>query len=209
MKREELVGRKFGRLTVMEFSGKNKFRNLKWICVCDCGCEKEVFGYRLKSGETQSCGCLHKERQRERVKHGYSRRGAVTTTYKTWRSIKDRCFNPTQDNYKYYGGRGITVCERWLDKEHGFENFLADMGEQPDGLTLDRENSSGDYTPENCRWITQQEQCNNQRANHRVTYKGKTRTIAEWARFLGIHYCTLWARINSYDWSLERAFNTQ
>jgi hypothetical protein len=94
-----------------------------------------------------------------------------------------RCYNPNRDGYKNYGGRGIKVCERW----HIFENFYNDVGDCPEGLTLDREDNNKDYAPENCRWATNKEQSNNTRRNHRVTYKGETKTLSQWAQDLGIN----------------------
>jgi hypothetical protein len=116
-----------------------------------------------------------------------------------------RCTNSNYTYYKDYGGRGIKVCDRWLNS---FEDFLADMREAPKGLSLDRIDNNGDYTPENCRWATIKEQCNNTRCNHLLTYNGKTQSISQWANELGTKWITLYKRINTYGWSVDRALST-
>ena len=142
-----LIGKKFSKLTVIDKS-KKKYH---WICECECGNIKDK-QYKLTSFRTKSCGCLRKGN----IKHSYS----LSPTYKSWQSMKTRCLNSNNDNWKYYGGRGITICERWLES---FENFLADMGERPKDTTLDRINSEGNYEPSNCKWSTIKEQINNRK----------------------------------------------
>lgn len=122
-----------------------------------------------------------------------------TSTYNIWLSMRQRCINPNNQAYDRYGGRGIKVCDRWL---HSFENFLADMGERPRGLTLERIDNDGDYGPGNCRWATYKEQGCNQRSNNRLTFQGETLTVAQWARKLGVRDQFLRVRL-SRGWSVE------
>jgi hypothetical protein len=138
------------------------------------------------------------------LKHGYAKRGAKTPTYKTWESMIRRCTMPSQDSYPIYGGRGISVCERWRD----FENFLADMGEKPDGMTIERNDGDGDYEPGNCRWASQQEQQRNRRGNRFLTHNGITATVAEWSDRTGIKSATIRTRIDKFKWSAEEALRT-
>jgi hypothetical protein len=127
--------------------------------------------------------------------------------YDTWRNMKSRCGNPRNARYADYGGRGITVCDRW---KNSFENFIADMGLPPSPAhSIERGDNSRGYEPGNCRWATDVEQTNNQRSNVLIEYDGKTQTIAQWARELGINYQTLRQRIQRYGWSVERAFSSQ
>ena len=196
-----LSGQKFGRWTVLEFSDitKNKYY---WNCICDCGSVKRVASSSLKSEGTKSCGCWKKERQ---LKHGQAKFGLTTKIYKTWRDMKDRCNNPNNTAYKNYGGRGIKVCVRWLES---FENFYADVGDCPLGMSLDRKDNNGDYTPKNWRWATSRGQNNNRRDNHWVPFRGERKTIAQWERDLGMSKDTLKSRLNKYGWSIERALTT-
>lgn len=154
----EMVGEKFGRLTVREFAGI-KGRKAIWLCDCDCGKSHSAVGSNIRNGQTQSCGCLQRETTgRLKLSHGKCK----SPTYRSWASIKSRCYNPNQQCYEKYGAIGIRMCDRWLES---FENFLEDMGERPEGMTLDRENPFGDYEPWNCRWATAETQSLNKRGH--------------------------------------------
>jgi hypothetical protein len=207
--KKDIRGQKFGRLLVLELAGKSKNRTYNWRCRCDCGEEIIVRGDQLRDGHTQSCGCFNQEQREEPKKHGHSINGRKSKTYGALVGAKSRCYNSNNSYYPSYGGRGIKVCQRWLDEEHGFENFLVDMGECPsEELSLDRINNDGNYEPENCRWATIEEQSNNKRTSHFVTYNGETKTLTQWCRILGIKRHTLDSRLRSPLWSVERAFTT-
>lgn len=125
------------------------------------------------------------------IRHGHSRRGAITKTYRAWRYMIQRCERPKNPVYKYYGGRGITICPEW----HRFDNFLADMGCAPVGRSLDRIDNNGPYCKANCRWATCREQSANTRRNRYITFNGETRCLAEWARVLKVNVNTFWSRV--------------
>ena len=160
----EMSGKRFGRLTVISQRG-SKNSAVCWDCICDCGAIVNVRGSDLRREYTKSCGCMNveltKERNRSSKKiHGHSAEGKQSRTYASWHAMKLRCQNKNHDSYKNYGGRGIEVCERWED----FKNFLSDMGERPEGKTLDRIDGNDNYRPDNCRWATPLEQSRNRRA---------------------------------------------
>ena len=157
--RPDLVGERFGRLTVQSFAEKRGARRL-WNCACDCGNAHKASTSDLRYGSVQSCGCLLAGPTAANVTHGHNVGRKHSKTYSSYRAMLERCNNPTNKRYRDYGGRGITVCERWLAC---FENFLDDMGERPEDKTLDRIEVNGNYEPGNCRWATALEQHLNQR----------------------------------------------
>ena len=159
MKRQDLTGLKFHRLTVIEYAGATRPpKRALWKCKCDCGSICEVIATHLRNGNTKSCGCLRNEVAGGRTRtHGLSK----TREYETWCHMIQRCEDPRQPGYKHWGGRGITICDRW---RNDFEAFLADMGHRPSAKhSLDRINNDGNYEPSNCRWATRHEQARNQR----------------------------------------------
>ena len=154
----------------------------------------------MKSGRTRSCGCFKIQSTRERRStHRHTAGRVVSRIYSIWNNMKRRCYNPKSPNYSYYGGRGITVCDSW----HVFENFLADMGEPPSGMTLERIENNVGYCRENCRWATKSEQANNRRSNRILEFDGKSQTMAQWAEETGIKWDTLYNRLRS-GWPIER-----
>ena len=157
------VGDRYGRLLVEAREGSDKFGNRLWRCRCDCGKTVRVSSTRLAKGDTLSCGCYARDMVIARsTKHGLH----GTPEYRSWQAMQSRCTNPKMHNFMRYGGRGITVCDRWCG-EQGFATFLADMGERPEGTTIDRVDVNGNYEPGNCRWATPKEQRANQRPKSR------------------------------------------
>lgn len=180
----EYIGDKIGAIRIKDFKSENK--KGFFYCICDCGKEKWMRSDQVLSGNanTKSCGC-----RKGTFKHGMSN----TKLFNTWANMKQRCSNPNCNEYKYYGGRGIKVCEEWLDKENGFINFYnwAMNNGYEDLLTLDRINVDGDYEPGNCRWATNLEQMNNIRRNHVIEIEGVKKTVSEWARESGLSRPTI------------------
>lgn len=196
----DLVGRKFNKLIVIK-RVKNSGKHTMWKCRCDCGNETIVRADDLKSGCSKSCGCYAREMATIlNTSHG----GTGTRLYNIWNLMKDRCLNPNNKRYECYGGRGITVCEEWMEFEP-FRDWSMSNG-YADNLTIDRKDNDGNYEPSNCRWATHKEQANNRSNNHYLTYNGETHTIAEWAEIKGINKDVLRSRIN-IGWQIERAFN--
>lgn len=184
----DMTGQRFGRWVVT--GGRVDGDAYKCPCVCDCGSIKNVSIVSLKEGRSQSCGCLRSELLTEdNFKHG----GAYTFEYCIWGGMKARCSNSSAPQYKDYGGRGITVCERWLES---YGNFIKDMGNRPSSAhTLDRIDNNGDYCPENCRWTTREEQNNNKRNNVFLRAYGKTLTLSQWSREVGLSASAISARV--------------
>lgn len=200
---QDLTGKTFGRLTVIAYAGSVQSPNGKniptWMVRCECGNEKIIRGVSMKSKKTISCGCARKERSLKSVTtHNMS----YTYTYRCWAEMKKRCTNRKFKYFKNYGGRGISVCDRWLES---FENFLADMGPAPLGMSIDRfPNNDGNYEPENCRWATRHQQANNTSRNTFITFRGKTLTVAQWTVLLGFSEKLIAGRIR-LGWSVEDA----
>lgn len=193
----DISGQTFGRLTAIAPVDRTKCKHILWLCICECGAESVVRATYLRRGLTRSCGCLHREELAERLTlHGMS--GSLE--YRTWQDMRERCENPNDGKHKHYGGRGITVCDRWQT----FEYFYADMGDKPAGLTIDRINNDGDYTPENCKWSTRKQQQRNKRNNRLLTMNEQTLCIAEWAEKTGLGYYAIYHRLER-GWPIEKA----
>ena len=200
-RRHNLLGQKFGMLTVIKRGENDKNNHTTWICKCDCGNIKQISANNLRTDKSKSCGCRVKESARKRFStHGETK----TRLYKIWAEMKSRCYNPYSTSYKNYGARGITVDVVWKDDFISFKNWAIENG-YSDELTIDRIDVNGNYEPSNCRWATYEQQANNKRNNHLITYNNETHTIAEWSRITNIKYDTIERRINRSKWSVEKA----
>jgi hypothetical protein len=184
----DLTGQVFGRLTAL--SRIDKPGESKWLCRCECGNIKEVFARKLTRKATQSCGCLHREMVGARFA---THRMSESPEYRVWAGMKRRCYAPKAPHYECYGGRGITVCDQWLNS---FESFYQDMGPRPSARhSIDRIDVNGNYEPGNCRWATIKQQRRNTRSTTFVQYMGKEMCIAEAAELSGIRVGTLHSRL--------------
>lgn len=190
----EVVGLVFHRLTVT-----GRAPNYMWFALCECG---KTVCYKLadmRSGKCRSCGCLNREQNQNgsQPKHGMT----GTRLYKQWSDMKTRCQNPAANNYDRYGGRGIGVCQEW----ETFENFARDMGECPEGMTLERVNNDADYSAKNCRWASRKEQANNRSSNVLATLNGKTQSLKQWCTELNLSYSRVAQRVSKLGWTPEKA----
>lgn len=179
----DLVGKTYGRLTVKSYYGrKNKNNYHYWICDCSCGTVGHAVAQsNLKTGAVRSCGCIVRE-QKTNLRHGMK----WTKEYHTWTHIKDRCHNTKCKAYYKYGAKGVKVCDRWLNS---FSNFFEDMGYAPSPKhSIERNDVTGNYSPENCRWATPEEQANNKRNTILIEYRGEKKPLRYWSRELGFQY---------------------
>jgi len=195
---KNLEGQKFGRWSVLAYAGRSNSKQSLWRCVCECGTEKIILGLHIVRGTSKSCGCFSRELTVER---NTSHKMSKTPEYNTWTSMKQRCFDPKSNNYENYGGRGITVCDRWKDS---FENFLEDMGRRAKGHSIEREDNDGPYCKANCVWATRKEQARNKRNNRMLTHDGRTQCVADWAEELQIRAMSISRRLWE-GWSTEDA----
>ena len=198
-----MTGRTFGRLTVV---GLYDIRDnqRRYMCKCVCGNETVVYGSNLRGGTTKSCSCLTKEPYiRGRMTHGLKN----NRSYNTWVAMIARCSDARNADYRDYGGRGIKVCNRWRDSVIA---FVEDMGERPRGMSIDRIDNNGDYTPTNCRWGTAGEQSRNKRNTITVMYGGESKCLKDWAldKRSVVKYTTLYARITKHGWDIGAALTT-
>lgn len=206
MPKKDLIGQRFGKLIVTEYAFYKKVSNSRkhfWRVICDCGVEKIVRESHLlaKTKATISCGCYRDAAIGIRCKtHGLTK----TKTYKVWQAMVHRCTYSSNAHYKNYGGRGITVCDRWLTS---IESFIEDMGEAPENLMLDRIDGEKGYYKENCRWATRTEQNRNKRDNRYLTINGETKLMLDWSRESGIKFATIYHRIKR-GWTADKAVKT-
>lgn len=186
-----LVGERFGRLTVVEKAGKANSHGVLWKCVCDCGKTTVTRSRYLRGGSTRSCGCLRAEQKSAwmsksaqwNTKHGMAKRGRIANLYTRWESMRNRCYNPSNIMYHRYGGRGIRVCDEWEEFEPFKEWAIANGFNK--GLALDRVDGNGDYCPGNCRWVTQKENNRNKSNLVYLTIDGERHLLVDWAEMTG------------------------
>ncbi len=198
--RQDITGRKFNFLTATKYIGNCfKTRHSVWEFYCHCGRIVNRMACMVKSGKTKSCGCMNWKKEKD----GYIFR-SNHPLYETWVGMMRRCYVKTRRNYMFYGGRGIAVCDRWKK----FDEFVSDMGERPNGMTLDRIDNNGNYSPENCRWIDFRNQCINRRSTRFISHDGKNQCLQDWANEKNINVATLHNRINDYGWSVKDALET-
>lgn len=207
----DLTGERFGRYTVVcraddKVSPSGRHRTM-WTCRCECGNVKDVLGFSLTGGHVVSCGCYKAELKRKALTtHGGTVGGKPTRLYKVWDGMKARCYNPKKTYYPIYGGRGITICDEWRYSFEAFRDWSLANG-YAEGLTIDRIDNDGPYSPENCRWATIKEQNSNKSSNHYLTYNGETKTIMQWAEATGFTFHALLARM-SKGMTVEEALLT-
>ena len=201
---DDMTGKKFGRLTVIKRAKENDRQGkVRWICKCDCGKTVEVTGWNLRSGDTMSCGCLHKDVMAE--KHTKWRTKEEKILSYIYNSMMRRCYAKNTKGYDDYGGRGIRVCDEWRTDKAAFVRWAVSSGFKI-GLSIERIDNDGIYEPSNCRWATRTEQANNRRTSKLITVSDVTHTYADWARLLGMKYIHFWklseaekvSRIQSY-----------
>lgn len=194
---KDLEGETFGRLKVIAYGGVRPNGKTVWICRCQCGAWRSVMSSSMHRKQTVSCGCKGTD---DRTKHGRYQSRA----WSSWKAMKARCLNSRHESFPLYGGRGISVCDRWVVS---FQSFLDDMGEPPTSRhSIDRIDNDGNYEPGNCRWATTKQQCRNFRRNKLVTYRGETLCVADWADRLGIPYGCLITRLHR-GWPTDRALS--
>jgi hypothetical protein len=201
---KDLTGMTFGKLKVENYSHSVKYNGHSkavWNCKCECGNSAQVFTCHLTSGHTQTCGCSHIEAAHKlNYKHGMSK----TRFYEIWLNIHKRCYEPNNQAYPNYGGRGITVCKEW----HEFENFYRDMySTYTNKATIDRIDNNSSYSKDNCKWSNRTEQSNNRRSNRVIEFEGELETLAEWCRIKNLHYKAVHRRLK-IGWSIEQALTT-
>ncbi len=195
----DLTGQRFGRLLVLNASVPAK-SSTRWECRCDCGAIAIIATGNLRHGHTRSCGCLKRDGTGH-ITHGLSK----TRELRIWQKMIARCHRPEDDHFKYYGARGIYVCDRW---RNSVADFYSDMGPRPSPKhSIERKNNDGPYSPDNCRWATHAEQMLNRRNSVMLTYLGKTQNLCLWAKELGLPFKLLQSR-NARGWPTEKILET-
>lgn len=195
-----MIGQRFHKLTVLSQAHSTAGnRGKRWHCKCDCGAETISRSDALKNGRAKSCGCHRAELGGKRMVEMHTTHNMCgTPEYRAWKSMRSRCGDTSDMNY---GGRGIAVCDRW----HDFDAFYADMGNRPEGMTLDRIDVNGDYEPSNCRWADREVQANNTRTNVVIEYDGQAKTVAQWAKHYSIPAWKLYQRLSRDGLSFAEA----
>lgn len=189
--KKDCTGRRFGRLVVINWVGTDKWRHSLWECKCDCGNTVVATANNLRSGNTRSCGCkAHEQLVDRNSKHGESK----TRLYRIWRGIHTRCENKNRSDSKYYAMSGITVCDEWHSYD-AFKTWSVEHGYN-DSLSIDRIDNDRGYCPENCRWVTHKQQCNNRRNNIITEYRGQKMTLAEYSDAIGVPYSNIYRTIS-------------
>lgn len=197
---KDITGQKFGRLTALHRTDTVKGKT-KWLCLCDCGNLTEVRISHLTSKHTTSCGCIHKENTSKLFS---THNKTKTRIYKIWIGMKQRCYNSSNQDYKYYGGRDIVVCSEWKDDFQTFYNWAMSHGYN-DNLTIDRIDVNKNYTPYNCQWTTRKQQGRNRRTNLYFTIGGVTKCLKEWCELYHINYNRVRDRVIKLNWTIEKA----
>ena len=192
----DLSGKRFGRLMVLEYIGK-----AKWKCQCDCGIVKAIDGHSLRRGHTISCGCRGRDKNNAaRLIHGKTH----TRLYQIWYGMKRRCYNEKDSSFKFYGLKGITVCPEWQHDYKCFEEWAETNGYE-NNLTIDRIDGNKGYSPDNCRWVSRKLQAENRSTSIFITLNGKTQTLTDWCKELQLNYSTTYTRIKRDGWSIGKA----
>lgn len=204
MKLDDLTGKRYGKLTVIKRHYEPNKKYTLWECKCDCGNTAYIRANMLKHNRTKSCGCLRAESNvLKKTTHGQS----GTHLYAVWNSMKGRCYNPKNHNYKRYGMRGITVCDDWKESFINFYTWALSNGYE-EGLSIERIDNNGNYCPENCTWVTTKMQNINRSVSLDFTYNGKTQNLSEWCKELNLPYFRTWQRIVQYGYSFESAISS-
>lgn len=191
---KDYTGQRYGRLVAIRRASS---RGGAWVFLCDCGHQHVTDIGRVRFGMTQSCGCLRKDKTRERsITHGHAANRQVTGTLSSYRNAISRCTNPDSQAFPNYGGRGIKVCDRWLES---FDNFFADMGFRPEGMSLERKENNGNYEPENCIWANALDQASNRRNTIPVEHNGRRISLRRFASEIGVGYHGLYVRVTRYQ----------
>ena len=208
----DLTGQKFDKWTVIREAGRNKSGGATWLCKCECGTVRVLDGRSLREHTSKSCGCLVKDPSYEHCKPNLKHGGRNERLYSVWSGMIDRCCNQNSKHYAQYGGRGINVCDEWRYDYAAFRTWAFANGYDPEApkyvCTIDRIDNDQGYSPDNCAWHNQMEQCNNRSNNHVLTFNGESHTISEWARKIGLRKDTLRRRIEKYGWTIEKALTT-
>lgn len=203
MRYKDLRGERFGSVLVQEYVGSTERNQARWQCLCDCGKIFVTQGNYLLAGDTRSCGCSRVTHPGN-LQHGHTSKNGkriISKAYSTWARMKQRCDDIHDKGYVYYGGRGITYDPLWKD----FAAFLADMGEPPSGMTLDRRDNNGAYSKVNCRWVSRKTQNRNSRHNVLITYGDKSQPLSVWSEERNIKYQRLYDRIHKLQWPVGKA----